>query len=205
MLLALAGFILAAVFLFLSSQALLSRLFRLLPLNLLFFILLPGIFLHEMSHILMAEILGIRTGELKLRPELKDNHLSLGSAQIGQTDPFRMTLIGLAPLITGATVLWLLIKFNPGGWWLILFGYLMFAVSNTLFSSPSDLQSAGVPVILILLLLGILQLTRLSFPIALLPYLANFFSSLATVFTYTLIINLVLLLPLKLLLSHHSN
>ena len=215
MIISLLLFILSAIFLFLSSQALLSRLFRLLPLNLLFFILLPGIFLHELSHILMAEILGVRTGELKLRPELKDNHLSLGSAQIAQTDPFRLTIIGLAPFVTGIAVLWLILKFglninieNFKIWSLIEnwnlkivnlgFGYLIFAIANTLFSSPSDLQSAGIPVILVLLLLGIFQLAHLSLPIALLPYLTNFFSSLATIFAYTLIINFALLIPLKL-------
>jgi len=67
MLLSLLAFTASAIFLFFSSQALLSRLFRLLPLNLLFFLLLPGIFLHEFSHILMAELLRVKTGELKLR------------------------------------------------------------------------------------------------------------------------------------------
>lgn len=201
MLISLSLFILSAILLFLSSQALLSRLLRLLPLNLLFFILLPGILLHELSHILMAEIIGVRTGELKLRPELKDNHLTLGSAQIAHTDPFRLTLIGLAPFVTGIAVLWLLIHFgleNSIGYWKLVIGYCVFAIANTLFSSPSDLQSAGVPIILVLILLGIFQLTHVSLPIALLPYLSNLFSSLSRIFSYTLIINLALLLPLKL-------
>lgn len=203
MLLSLLAFIISAIFLFLSSQALLSRLFRLLPLNLLFFILLPGIFLHEFSHVLAAEFLQVRTGALNLKPELKDGHLTLGSAQIAQTDPFRLTLIGTAPFIAGVAVLWLLIKFNPGGSWQILFWYLEFTVANTLFSSPSDLQSAGIPLILVLILLGVFKLTNLNLPISLLPFLANSFSSLAAIFAYTLVINLVLLLPLKLFSLTH--
>lgn len=199
MFLSLLAFIFSAIFLFLSSQALLSRLYRLVKnINLIFFLLLPGIFLHEFSHILSAELLQVKTGALNLRPGLKDGHLTLGSAQIAQTDPFRLTLIGAAPFIAGVAVLWLLIKFNPGGWWQILFWYLEFTVANTLFSSPSDLQSAAVPVILILILLGVFKLANLSVPITLLPYLTNIFSSLATVFGHTLIINLALLLPLKL-------
>jgi len=201
MFLSLFAFIISAVALFLSSQALLSRLYRLIKnINLIFFLLLPGIFLHEFSHILSAELLQVRTGALNLKPEFKDGHLTLGSAQIAQTDPFRLTLIGAAPFIAGVAVLWLLIKFNPGGWWQILFWYLEFAVANTLFSSPSDLQSAGIPLILVLLLLGVFQLTNINLPVSLLPF-ANSFSSLAAVFGYTLIINLILLLPLKLLLS----
>ena len=54
----------------------------------------PGVFLHEFSHILMAEMLRVPTGELKLKPEIKDGHLTLGSAQIAATDPLRLTLIG---------------------------------------------------------------------------------------------------------------
>jgi len=202
MFLSLLSFILTAVFLFLSSQALLSRLYRLVKnINLIFFLLLPGIFLHEFSHILMAELLQVKTGALNLRPGLKDGHLTLGSAQIAPADPFRLTLIGTAPFIAGVAVLWLLIKFNPGGWWQILFWYLEFTVANTLFSSPSDLQSAGIPLILVLLLLGVFQLTNLNLPASLLPFLANSFSSLASVFGYTLIINLALLLSLKFLLQ----
>ena len=205
MLLSLLAFILSAIFLFLSSQALLSYLYRLVKnINLIFFLLLPGIFLHEFSHILAAELLQVKTGALNLEPKAhqpmagKPGHLTLGSAQIAQTDPFRLTLIGLAPFIAGVAVLWLLIKFNPGGWWQILFWYLEFTIANTLFSSPSDLQSAAIPLILVLLLLGVFQLTNLNLPASLLPFLSNSFSSLASVFVYTLLINLALLLPLKL-------
>ncbi|MBU1499953.1 hypothetical protein KKE48_03745 [Patescibacteria group bacterium] len=199
MLLSLLAFIISAVALFLSSQALLSRLYRLVKsINLIFFLLLPGIFLHEFSHILSAELLQVRTGALNLKPEFKDGHLTLGSAQIAQTDPFRLTLIGAAPFIAGVAVLWLLIKFNPGGWWQILFWYLEFTVANTLFSSPSDLQSAGIPLVLVLILLGVFQLTNINLPVSLLPFLTNSFSALAAIFGYTLIINLVLLLPLRL-------
>lgn len=199
MFLSLLSFIISTVALFLSSQTLLSHLYRLFKnINLIFFLLLPGIFLHEFSHILSAQLLQVKTGALNLKPEFKDGRLTLGSAQIAQTDPFRLTLIGLAPFIAGVAVLWLLIKFNPGGWWQILFWYLEFTVANTLFSSPSDLQSAGIPLILILILLGVFKLTNLNLPITLLPYLTNFFSSLVAIFGYTLIINLILLLPLKL-------
>lgn len=199
MLLSLLAFIISAVALFLSSQALLSRLYRLVKsINLIFFLLLPGIFLHEFSHILSAELLQVRTGALNLKPEFKDGRLTLGSAQIAQTDPFRLTLIGAAPFIAGVAVLWLLIKFNPGGWWQILFWYLEFTVANTLFSSPSDLQSAGIPLVLVLILLGVFQLTNINLPASLLPFLTNSFSALAAIFGYTLIINLVLLLPLRL-------
>lgn len=200
MIFALLAFSLAAIFLFLSSQALLSILLKYLPLNLVFFLLLPGVFLHEFSHILMAELLQVKTGELKLWPELKNGHLTLGSAQIALTDPFRLTLIGIAPFLNGLLGLWLLIKFNPGGWWQILFAWLAFSLANTLFSSPSDLQAAAVPIILVLLLFGLSQVLNLSLPADWLPALSNFFFSLAKVFGLALALNLILLLCLKFLL-----
>lgn len=198
MLLSLTLFTITAIFLFLSSQALLTHLLRRLPLYFVFFLLLPGIFLHEFSHVLMAEILGVHTGELKLKPELKDGHLTLGSAQIALTDPFRLTLIGIAPFLNGLLGLWLLIYFNPGGWWQILFAWLAFSLANTLFSSPSDLQSAAVPILLVLIIFGLAKLLNLSLPPNWLPYLTNFFMSLAKVFGLALALNLILLLPFKL-------
>lgn len=201
MLLSLLAFSAAALALFFSSQALLSRLLRLLPLNLIFFLLLPGIFLHEFSHILMAEILRVKTGELKLKPELHDGHLTLGSAQIALTDPFRLTLIGIAPFLSGTVTLWLLFHFVPKNpVYLLLFTYyLVFAIANTLFSSASDLQAAAVPLILVVLLLGLFSLTNLNLPPTLIPFLQDFFFNLSKLFSYTLTLNLVLLLLLKLL------
>ncbi|OIN88264.1 hypothetical protein COW80_04840 [Candidatus Beckwithbacteria bacterium CG22_combo_CG10-13_8_21_14_all_01_47_9] len=201
MLLSLLAFSLAALALFFSSQALLSRLFRRLPLNLVFFLLLPGIFLHEFSHILMAEILRVKTGELKLKPEIVNGHLTLGSAQIALTDPFRLTLIGIAPFIAGTASLWLLLNLVPKDpvYLLLITYYLVFAIANTLFSSASDLQAAAVPLILVLLILGGFSLTNLSLPPDLIPAIQVFFFNLARVFAYTLGVNLVLLLPLKLL------
>lgn len=198
MLFSLLAFAVSAGALFFSSQAVIFRLYRLThSLNLIFFLLLPGIFLHEFSHILTAEILRVPTGELKLKPEIKEGGLSLGSAQIGATDPFRLTLIGLAPFISGLTVLWLLIKFNPGGWWQILFGYLAFTIANTLFSSPSDLQAAAVPIVLVLILFGVFQMAHLFLPPTLVPALSVFFLSLVKIFCLALALNLLLLLPLK--------
>lgn len=201
------AFAASAVALFLSSQALLSHLFRRLPLNLIFFLLLPGIFLHEFSHILMAEVLRVKTGELKLKPEIHDGHLTLGSAQIALTDPFRLTLIGIAPFISGAVILWLLLNFGWGDliwYWKLVIGYCVFAIANTLFSSASDLQAAAVPLILVLLILGGFSLANLSLPPNLVPAMQTFFFNLARVFAYTLGVNLILLLPLKFLSRHQS-
>jgi len=210
MILPLVLFVATAILLFLSSRALIHRLIRLLPVDLLFFLLLPGVLLHELSHLLTAEILQVPTGHISLSPHLDKDQLKLGSAQIGLTDPIRLTLIGTAPFLAGTITLWLILVvglrldlnqlalpiFN---YWHLLFYYLIFAISNTMFSSPSDLQAAALPVVLLLIILGLFQLTNLNLPISLVDLSTNLFWLLAIIFSLVLALNLLLLLPLKLL------
>ena len=223
MLISLFIFILATLLLYFSSRSLLTHLLKLFShltkskstsLNLLFFLLLPGIFLHEFSHILSAAILQVPTGHLSLKPELKDNQLKLGSAQIARTDPIRLTLIGSAPFFSGTLILWLILTLglnlnltnlslspilSTPPFLIFLFTYLLFAITNTMFSSPSDLQAAALPIILLLIIIGIFQLTSLNPPQAFFTYSTNLFSLLTTIFISVFILNLILILPLKLI------
>ena len=130
-------------------------------------VLLPGVFLHEMSHWLTATLLGVRTGGFSLIPRRQAD----GSLQLGYVEyykgknlgPIRESLIGGAPLITGTAVI-LLIGFKifnlPELITSIQAGdvdilgaalnqvfttndflvwlYLVFAVSNAMMPSPSD-------------------------------------------------------------------
>jgi hypothetical protein len=132
-----------------------------------FLALFPGILLHELSHWLFAKMLGVRTGKLSLWPQRpKKGKVRLGSVEMVRSDPFRNSLIGLAPLIMGSVVIFLigdkvlsvsqaidplLAADWPGAWagltaytqasdlWLWL--YVVFAVSNAMFPSESDRQS----------------------------------------------------------------
>ncbi|MBU1084958.1 MAG: hypothetical protein ABIJ43_02770 [Candidatus Beckwithbacteria bacterium] len=249
MLLPLLSFTITTIILYLSSRSLTNNLLKLFfritksqptSINLLFFLLLPGIFLHEFSHILIATILRVPTGRLSLKPEVrapnfskyscdpeqsrgtssepkKFGSLTLGSAQIATTDPIRMTLIGTAPFIIGTIILWLILTvgFNLNldtnlfsqisslatlpTLTLFILSYLLFAISNTMFSSPSDLQSAGMPIILILIILGIFKLANLNIPQFIITYSINLFSLLTTIFISVFILNLLLIIPLKLI------
>jgi hypothetical protein len=226
MIVSLLAFISSAILLFLSSRALIARLMRLFfklirsqegAVNLLFFLLLPGTLLHELSHLFSAELLQVPTGELSLKPSFEDSQLKLGSAQVGLTDPIRLTLIGTAPFVSGTVVLWLIFTVGFGlnlqqlsldtfsqittnfSYWYLLFGYLIFAIANTMFSSPSDLQAAALPVVLLLIFLGLFQLTNLNLPVSLIDLAANLFWLLTAVFSLVLVLNLLLLLPLRLL------
>lgn len=75
-------------------------------------ILLPGVFLHELSHWVAATLLGVRTGAISLIPRLQDD----GSVQLGYVEyykgrtlgPLRESVIGGAPLIVGTAVIFLI-------------------------------------------------------------------------------------------------
>jgi hypothetical protein len=140
-----------------------------------FVFVLPGVVLHELSHWLMAKLLGVRVSRLAIGPVRKgrSQRVSLGSVQVGKVDPVRASLIGLAPML-GATAVILLIgnlvlgvdelaQALAGGahqlaqrvellvqvpdFWLWL--YLIFSVSNAMLPSESDM-SAVRPVLIFL-------------------------------------------------------
>jgi hypothetical protein len=142
---------------------------------------LPGVFLHECSHYLMALLLRVRTGRISLLPRaLEGGRLQLGFVETAPTDWLRDALIGLAPLLAGGAfvayaslarlglnTLWE--QFLAGGlqasiqalpdlysrpdFW--TWFYLVFVVSSTMLPSPSD-RRAWLPLgLIILLLLGL--------------------------------------------------
>ena len=146
--------------------------------SLIFF---PGVFLHELSHLLVAKLLGVRTGKFSLIPEpLPDGRLQLGYVEAAQSDIFRDSLVGAAPLITGTLFvafaaidrLHLLVMWDTlrtGQWSLFILGlqtlpsipdfwlwfYLTFAVSSTMMPSESD-RHAWLPFGLVALTLLVL-------------------------------------------------
>ena len=51
---------------------------------------LPGTFIHELSHLVVARLLLVRAGHLTLLPHRQENRLVMGSVLIPQTDKLRM-------------------------------------------------------------------------------------------------------------------
>ena len=63
---------------------------------------LPGVLLHETSHFIMAQLLGVRTGRFSIIPKKLDSgRIRLGYVETAKTDFIRDALMGLAPLVTG--------------------------------------------------------------------------------------------------------
>lgn len=131
---------------------------------------LPGTIIHEMSHLLMATILRIPTGHLSVIPKIeKSGEVKTGRLTVGKTDPFRLTLVGLAPMIVGLSLIYLIGKFLLPNSSVILDykfsilnalgGYLLFSISLTMFSSKKDLNSLILVAPIIFLLITTLYLT----------------------------------------------
>lgn len=125
-------------------------------------VMLPGTLIHELSHWIVAELLMVPTGSMKLTPVLTDDgSIRMGSVAIVKVDPFRRTAIGLAPVFVGIVLLMGLSWMMPedviacrdwicaGG--SVLIYIAMFMVSNTMFSSKKDLEAAFVPMFFVVI------------------------------------------------------
>src|SRR3989338_2257725 len=81
-------------------------------------LLLPGTLVHEFAHLIMALILRVPTGPISIFPTIQNptpygsdkSHPSgvisplrvkTGHIMVAKTDPIRMTLIGVAPMVAG--------------------------------------------------------------------------------------------------------
>lgn len=130
----------------------------------LFLVLLPGVLLHEASHWLVANLVGVRTGKVSIGlGKMRGKHFSLGSVTVERSDPLRESLIGVAPFIVGILAVWALMGFGFDLWapndpaqvldrisstlsdpltWVAL--YVVFAVSTSMIPSESDREPWGV-------------------------------------------------------------
>ena len=189
--------------------------------SLIFF---PGVFLHEFSHLVVAKLLGVRTGSFSLIPEpLPDGRLQLGYVEAAQSDIFRDSLVGAAPLIMGTlfvafaaidrlhlVVMWDTLR--TGQWSLFLLGlqslpgipdfwvwfYLTFAVSSTMMPSESD-RHAWLPLGLVAATLLVLAVVAGAGPwmVANLAVpLNDFLRGTALILLVSLLLHLALILPL---------
>lgn len=104
---------------------------------------LPGTIIHEMSHFFAALILFLRVRDVCIFPSVQKNYIKLGSVTYERKDFIRGFLVGIAPLGGGMLVLYSIgfFHFFPSHYFFlnVLFIYIIFAVSSTMFSSSQDL------------------------------------------------------------------
>jgi hypothetical protein len=193
-----------------------------------FVIVLPGVVIHELSHWLMALVLGIRVRKFSLGPVRKgrSRRVSLGSIQVRSVDPLRASLIGVAPLLGGSAVILVignmvlgvselasamsghglegvlagleqLVHVADFGLWL----YLIFAISNAMLPSESDMDTVrpvfiflGIATLIVLVVVGVPAIPRqvVEGVNAVAGYLASAFGlTLATDLVFMVIIGLL--------------
>ncbi len=110
-------------------------------------IFLPGTFIHEISHFLTALFLLVPVGKINLMPEIRENGVKLGSVEIAKTDFLRGSVIGLSPLIIGLSIILFLTSYfilnnsQINVWLILIFVFIIFQITNTMFSSKSDLRA----------------------------------------------------------------
>jgi hypothetical protein len=71
----------------------------------IFLVLMPGVFVHELSHWLAARLLGLRTSRFQVWPKRQKHGLGLGSVTVQTGGTWRDSAVGMAPLIAGSTLL----------------------------------------------------------------------------------------------------
>ena len=145
-----------------------------------FLIFMPGVFVHESAHWLMARLLGLKTGKFRVWPQRQGKYIGMGSVQVSSGGVIIDNLVGMAPLIAGTLLItligvgvfetdslasalqqgrvgavvqtaWQTLGQADGGLW----AYLIFVVGNVMMPSASDRHQL-TPLLLYLLLAGIL-------------------------------------------------
>ncbi len=196
---------------------------RQLTIGLFSVLFFPGVSLHELSHFLMAKILGVRTRGFSLIPRpLSDGRLQMGYVETEQTDVLRDSLVGLAPLVAGTLfvayagiyqmrvhTLWNVLHDGQVElFWMglgllseipdfYLWFYLTFAVASTMLPSESD-RLSWLPLglwIAALLALAIFAGAGEWMLANLAPFLDNLLSSVALLFGLSNILHIVLFFP----------
>jgi hypothetical protein len=173
--------------------------------NLCAFFLLPGTIIHELSHWLIAEILQVHTGDINLWPTPDENlGIKMGSVRIAHSDPFRRTIIGLAPLLTGLLIIFLATKYFPLNFdqnfnWLhsIILIFIVFIVSNTMFSSAKDMEVGFIPFFMLLILGFALWFFKIPIPDFIINPANKVLESINLAFVTVIIIDLILLIFIK--------
>ena len=189
-------------------------------------ILLPGVFLHELSHWLLANLFGIRTGNFSIIPSEDDYSTTLGYVEYYRTptlDPVREGLVGMSPLFAGIPAVIFIARrlFNtPEILALIqtadlialiqaglqsfqsaeafLWMWVLFAVSNSMMPSSADRRAWPLLFLALGVMVGTLYLLG-AFPIIINKYgdsASRLFSYIALAFSITIIIDMIAIVVL---------
>ncbi|MBI4067335.1 hypothetical protein HY407_03040 [Candidatus Gottesmanbacteria bacterium] len=181
-----------------------------ISLGILILFLLPGTIIHEFSHFIVATILFVPTTSMTIIPKIEGGIIKAGSLHHTNTDPIRLSLIGLAPMIIGIALIYIIgnlfssqisnFKFQISNFILLITNYyLLITLSLSMFSSRKDLEVTWFLAPLIFLLFAVLyyQGIRISLTLDLSSQLKGFLQQLNIYFLITLILDLGVFLLLR--------
>lgn len=173
--------------------------------TLIAFLYLPGTVLHELAHFAFAIACRLRVRSVSVIPSWDRHYIKLGSVVYEKKDVFRSVLVGIAPFFAGLAFFWFIGFFrifpstNLG--LSILFGYLIFTVSSTMFSSKQDLVDIVYIIPFIVILVGIVYIFNIKITVSiqdnLLTGLLSFFQQVNIYLLFSLLINGVLIICMK--------
>ncbi len=139
---------------------------------------IPGVIIHELAHLISAEVMLVRTGGLSFTPEPDEDKIVMGSVGIEQTDPIRRAIIGFAPVFIGILliaffVFYFLSSESPitSPWNFILVLFVVFEIGNTMFSSKKDLEGSALLLIVIGLAIAVAYFFGVRLPEGVISYL----------------------------------
>ncbi len=186
-------------------------------------LLLPGVFLHEISHLLMAIILRVPVKKISLLPEVnKKGKIRLGYVQTLKTDIVRDSLIGLAPLIFGlvavafigssqlglTNLVGLPYESNLNAFWVSLINlpkmtdfslwlYLAFAISTTMIPSEADRQSWKLIILVMAIILALVFISGLGGWMVenMYPFLNRWLMSISFVLMVSVCVHILIFIP----------
>lgn len=167
---------------------------------------LPGTITHEMAHYFAALILMLQVKEVKIFPEWEKNYIKLGKVLYEKKDLVRSIIVGIAPVLAGFLFFWWMSVFKifPSQNIILnlFFGYIVFAVSSTMFSSKQDLIDLIYILPLSIIIIGIVYIFDIRFDFILkneisIKFLLSSIKSINFYLLLSLTINLFLIILFK--------
>ena len=166
----------------------------------------PGTVIHEMAHFFMATILFLKVKDIKILPKIKEHEIKLGSVVFEKHDFLRGVVVGIAPFIFAFIIFYSISLLNlfPSNSILlnIIFLYLIYVISSTMFSSKQDLIDFIYLIPLFIVVFGAFYFFNFNINLvidnkSILESIFNIFYTLNFYLFYSVIINLIILLLAK--------
>lgn len=107
-------------------------------------LLFPGTIIHELSHLFMALVLGLRITDIHIFPQWSKGRIRLGYVTYVRKDVLRGILVGGAPFFVGIFCLWWFYSLSlfrvSSALHMGLATYLIYVISTTMFLSKEDMK-----------------------------------------------------------------